>query len=274
MNKVVDIGKNVFDKYNQLVIQPNVVVNPSVFTFTKDNMIFVVESGGAGIMGHSHELYEVSNEDKDAIISFKMARTYLHEHDETYFIEKDKQCNLYSIRCTKHGIKNDRLINMSSEFLLHMHCLKIREIFKDSVRIFSDYRDIQVISNEEYVFEIQLDEVIIIEHIHHIQKIHIPKGKMFRNAEVAFVLTDNLFHGHPGIFYIEKRDDDDFVIKHGKRIVHKTMLDDKFEKHEHNIKIVRVTKRADNKNVLLEDPVPDHESHEICHVAKMLLLLT
>jgi hypothetical protein len=272
MDKAVDVGKNVFNKYNQLFLQPNIIANPSVYTFTKGNMMFVVESGCAGLMGHSHELYEVRHEHKDAIISFKMAKTYIHEHDATYFIVK--HCNSYIIRTIKNGVVNDKLINMSPEIILHAHSLKIREIFKDSVRIFSDYRDIQIISNNKYTFEIQIDEGVLIEHIHDIhQIIPIPKEKMYRNAEVAFVFKEQFFHGHDGVFYIEK-EDDEFVIKFNRRIVNKTTPDNKTGKHEHNIKLIRVTKRTNNKNLLLEDPVPDHVASEVYNAARLLLQLT
>jgi hypothetical protein len=266
MNTAFDIGKQVFDKYNQLVVQPNSLVNPSVYTFTKDQFLFVVESGGAGLMGHSHELYEVQHEDPQAIVSFKMAKTYLHDHDATYFIAKNNNC--YSIHCTK----NNKLINASCETLFHSHSLKIREIFKDSVRIFSDYRDIQVISNKKYTFEIQIDEGVLLEHIHNIHQVPVPNGKRYRNTEIAFILKQNLFHGHEGLFYIEK-DNDGFVIKCNKRVVNTTTSDDKIGKHEHNIKLVRVTKRENNKNVLLEDPVPNHIAHEIYHGARLLMQL-
>jgi hypothetical protein len=267
MDTTLDFGKNIFNKYNQLVLQPAFIANPSVYTFTKGNMMFVLESGAAGLMGHSHELYEVQNEDNHAIISFKMAKTYLHDHHGTYFIAKHD--NSYAI----HTINNDKLVNASSEIMLHSHNLKIREIFRDSVRIFSDYNDIQIISNSKYTFEIQIDEGILIEHIHDIHQIPIPNGKIFRNAETAFIFRDALFHSHPGIFYIEKHNGE-FVIKCNKAIVHKTTPDNKIKQHEHNLRLIRVTKRETNKNVLLEDPVPDHVGREIYHAAKMLLQLT
>lgn len=268
MEKVIGVGQDIFNKYNQLVIQPGIIANPSVHTFTKGNMMFVLESGAAGLMGHTHELYEVRNEHEQAIISFKMAKHYLHEHAGTYFIAKHD--NSYAI----YTVKNDKpIVNISSEIMLHAHTLKLREIFKDSVRIFSDYNDVQVISNKKYTFEIQIDEGILIEHIHDIHQIPIPNGKMFRNAEIAFVFRDAMFHGHPGVFYIEKHDGD-FVIKLNKRIVHKTTPDDKIKQHEHNIKLIRVTKRSNNKNVLLEDPVPDHVANEIYNAAKLLIQLS
>jgi len=268
MDTALDIGKNVFHKYNQLVLQPNIIASPSVYTFTKENMMFVVESGAAGLMGHTHELYEVSNEilDKNVILSFRMARTYLHDHEGTYFIAKNDNDNSYAIYTTR----NDKLVNMSTEKVLHAHHLKLREIFKDSVRIFSDYRDVQVISNTEFTFEIQLDESILAEHIHDIEKVNIPDRK---KAEVAFIFKDALFHGHSGVFYIKKKNGD-FVIKHDKHVVHTTTPDDKIGKHKHNIKLIRVTRRATNTNVLLEDPVPDHAARELVNVAKMLAQLT
>jgi hypothetical protein len=268
VDKVIEIGKKVFDKYNQLVVQPGMIAGPSVHTFTKGNMIFVVESGPAGLMGHSHDLYEVHHEHEHAIISFKMARTYVHEHDVTYFIAKKD--NAYSI----FSSKNDKLVNASTEVMLHSHSLRISEIFKDSVRIFSDGRQTQIISNKKYTFEIQMDEGILVEHIHNIHQIQIPKEKKFRKVEVAFILQQSKFHEHPGVYYIEKDEQGEFVIKCNKITVHTTTPDDKIHKHDHNIKLIRVTKRLNNKNVLLEDPVPDHAAREIYHAAKMIMQLT
>jgi len=268
MENVTDIGKKVFEKYNQLIIQPSAIANPTVYTFTKDNMIFVVESGAAGLMGHSHELYEVQNEIPNAIISFKMANNCLHEHPSTYFIAKSN--NSYAIYKITNNIVT---INTSSETMLHTHSLKIREIFKDSIRVFSDYRHVQIISNKKYTFEIQIDKGILLEHIHDIHQIPIPKEKKFRNVEIAFVFKENIFHEHAGMYYIEK-DDGEFVIKLDKLTVHTTTPDDKVGKHDHNIKLVRVTKRVNNKNVLLEDPVPPHVANDIYNAAKILLQLT
>ena len=267
MNNTVDIGKNIFNKYNQLVLQPSIIASSSVFTFTKNDMIFVVESGAAGIMGHSHDLYEVRNEHEHAIISFKMAKTYLHEHDATHFIAK--HANSYAI----YTVKNDKLINGSIETMMHAHRLKIREIFKDSIRVFSDYNDIQIISNKKYTFEVQMDEGVVAEHIHDIHKIPIPNGKCFQNAEIAFIFKEALFHAHNGVYYIEKCDDA-FVIKCNKRPTDTTTLDDKIGKHQHNIKLIRVTRRANHKKILLEDPVPDHAASEMINAAKILLQLT
>jgi hypothetical protein len=267
MEKALDIGKNIFNKYNQLVLQPNIIASPSVYTFVKEDTMFVVESGANGIMGHSHELYEVSNEfansPDDAIICFKMARIYLHEHDDVYYIDSN-----YKI----HSVNSSKTINQSAEGAFHIHGLKVREVFKDSIRIFSDYRDIKVISTGKYIFEFQIDEGIVIEHIHDIMKIEKPDDVMYKKAIVTFRFVDNLFHGHDGIYYIEK-DNGKFVIKFNDKVVTTTSIDNKTQTHCHNIKLVRVTKRK-TKNCFVYDPVPNHEFNEIYHAAKILLQLT
>lgn len=259
MDKALDIGKTIFNKYNQLILQPNIIATPSVYTFVKEDTMFVVESGPNGIMGHSHELFEVKKAHDDAIISFKMARTYLHEHDDVYYIDAD-----YKI----HAVNSSKLINQSAEGALHIHGMKVREVFKDSIRVFSDYRDIKVISTGKYIFEFQIDEGILLEHIHDIVIVNKPT-----KAIVAFKFIDNLFHGHEGIYYIEKDENGKFVIKCNDKVVTKTSIDEKTKTHCHNIQLVRVTRRKTKKYVAHE-PVPNHEFNEIYHAAKMLLQLT
>jgi hypothetical protein len=113
-----------------LFIYPNVLLRdrPEVFTFTSKKKTFVVESGSGGLMGHAHELVQVSNVDKkvkDAYVYFTVASEYAHSHpDDTavYYIAKNN--GSYDI----FDLATQTVVTRTAFGGGHYHGLKIRQV--------------------------------------------------------------------------------------------------------------------------------------------------
>lgn len=119
-----------------LIITPNVLLSerPEIYTFhyktDEKDILFIVESGSGGIMGHAHPLKEVSKSHiskkiKDAKIYFTMENEYLHSHsddEKIYYIAKSD--NEYAI----FDYETRETVSRCDFEGGHWHSLKIRDV--------------------------------------------------------------------------------------------------------------------------------------------------
>ena len=108
---------------------------PEIFAFHYKNnkkdkdIVFIVESGSGGIMGHAHplkEIFDVPKKIKDAKIYFTIENEYLHSHpnkEYIYYIAKSKE-DKYEI----FEYETQKIVTRSNFSAGHFHSLKIREV--------------------------------------------------------------------------------------------------------------------------------------------------
>ena len=115
--------------FTDLFITPYILMKdrPEVYTFKKQNKVFIVESGTGGIMGHAHPLEEALDVKpvNNGFVYFRVKNEYMHSHpdeEKVYYIGMEN--GEYAI--FEYDTKT--VVTRSDFGAGHYHGLHVREV--------------------------------------------------------------------------------------------------------------------------------------------------